>query len=101
MDALILGVAVLVAGVVFLFAMLFYAAKRAWFGQPKGEGYAPGWQVRCPVCGAVVDAGKAGLVRVKARGRERCLGWCSSCNGSRWLIVEPAVEADEPREPTR
>lgn len=88
MNVMTLGIAVLVAGVASFLALVLYASRRLSFGQPKGEGYAPGWQVRCPACGLTVDAGKAGLVRIWAAGRERRFGRCSHCNASRWLIIE-------------
>lgn len=89
MDTTTIGITVLVAGIALLFALLIYAGRRLSFGQPKGEGYAPGWQVRCPKCGLTVDGGKAGLIRVSAAGSERRWGRCSHCRASRWLIVEP------------
>lgn len=88
MDIMMLGIIVLVVGVVFLFALFLYAGSRVWFGQRKGEGFAPGWQVRCPACGLTVDAGKASLIAVWAKGSGRRLGRCSHCNVSRWLFVE-------------
>ena len=51
-------------------------------------GYAPGWQVRCRKCGLIVDAGKAGIIRIGAAGKSYKLGWCSLCRRIRWLVVE-------------
>ena len=59
------------------FGLFYYAmSKGLYFGQPKGEGFAPGWVVRCPKCNRTVDAGKAGLTRVKAAGDSMRRGWC-------------------------
>ena len=52
------------------------------------KGYAPGWQVRCLSCGLKVDAGKAGIIRIRAAGKSYNLGWCSRCRRLRCLVVE-------------
>lgn len=88
MNTTTIGTAFLVTGTAFLFALLFCAARRLSFGQPKGKGYAPGWQVRCPTCALTVDGGKAHLIRVSGAGGERRWGRCSHCRASRWLIIE-------------
>ena len=49
---------------------------------------APGWQVRCSHCGLTIEAGKAGIIRLGARGKSYKLGWCSRCRWFRCLIVE-------------
>lgn len=57
-------------------------------------GYAPGWQVRCKLCGRTRDAGEAGLVRIKAASiGKRTIGWCSNCRRLRILLIERKPEA--------
>ena len=83
---IVLGLGLAIATQVGIF---LYVAKRGMhFGQPKGEGYAPGWVVRCPHCNLTVDSGKTGLIRVKAAGTSRRRGWCDGCQNNVMLIVE-------------
>ena len=64
-------------------------------------GYAPGWQIRCTTCGRTRDAGKAGLVRVKAASAgKRMLGWCSGCRRLRILAAERTEGATDQTQPT-
>ncbi len=57
-------------------------------------GYAPGWRIRCTACGQTRDAGRLGLIRVKARSTEkRIRGWCSHCKDLRLLAVERPSKA--------
>lgn len=91
------GIGVLVGGFVFQFGIFSLAMRKGInLGQAPGQGHAPGWQVRCPVCGFTVDASKAGLIRVKARGNSRNYAHCSGCNKKRWLVVEPTSFPDQP-----
>ncbi len=67
--------------------------KKAGKRLKRGEGYAPGWQVRCPKCGLTVDAGKAVIIRIGYVGTTgRKYGYCERCDKNRWLIVEAARE---------
>ncbi|MBN1516248.1 hypothetical protein JXA32_06730 [Candidatus Sumerlaeota bacterium] len=64
-----------------------------------GKGYAPGWQVRCTRCNKTKDAGEAGLIRIKAASVGKVtFGYCSNCQGFRWIAVERKPEAAESPE---
>jgi len=52
------------------------------------RGFAPGWQIRCPVCGLTVDA-RTCMVRLGAIGTDHRRGWCERCRRHRWLVIEP------------
>jgi hypothetical protein len=72
----------LTAGLVLFFVIIMLVVKAT-------GGYAPGWQIRCTKCGRTRDAGKAGLVRLKATSvGKRTLGWCSGCGGLRIIAIE-------------
>lgn len=93
---IVVGALVLVLGV--MFGACFYAmSKGINVGQPPGEGMAPGWVVRCPKCNFTVDAGKAGLIRIGARGNSRKRGWCQGCEKKAWLSVEPVDACPMPK----
>lgn len=101
MSGTSIGMIVLVLVVASQFGLFYYAMNKGlYFGQPKGEGFAPGWAVRCPKCNRTVDAGKAGLIRVGAKGNSRRYGWCDGCKSKAWLCVEPDPGVDE-ESPTR
>jgi hypothetical protein len=52
-------------------------------------GYAPGWQVRCRICGLTLEAGMSGpIVRLAAIGSSYMLGRCSCCRRVRLLVIE-------------
>ena len=51
------------------------------------RGFAPGWRIRCPVCGLTVDASTC-MVRLGAIGTDRGWGWCERCHRHRWLVIE-------------
>lgn len=54
------------------------------------QGFAPGWQVRCPKCRLTFDAGDLGFVFVgkKLVGKQFKLLWCQQCRWPRWFIIE-------------
>jgi hypothetical protein len=77
----------------FLFALLPPLLYNA---MPPGKaGYAPGWQLRCPGCGRVKDAGEAGIIRIQASGNKRILGRCGQCQCLRWLHLERVPESTD------
>jgi hypothetical protein len=84
----LIGAGLLLAVGVQAGALLYVLNKGISFGQPKGEGFAPGWVVRCLKCNRTVDAGKAGLIRIKATGESNRRGWCDGCHKKVWLRVE-------------
>jgi len=52
-------------------------------------GYAPGWQVRCRICGLTLEAGVTGpIVKIAAIGSSYMLGRCSCCRRVRLLVIE-------------
>ena len=55
-------------------------------------GYAPGWRVRCGVCGRCRPAAEHGVVRIGAFLRKRSLMamWCGGRDHLRLGMVEPA-----------
>lgn len=67
----------------------------------SGEGYAPGWRVRCPGCGRSRDAGELGIIRMGATRRaKKILANCSQCGGLRMVLLEPVPETDPAQPPT-
>jgi RNA polymerase sigma factor (sigma-70 family) len=56
------------------------------------NGYAPGWQLRCPKCGLTVTATQAGLIRVGGFGKNLKPGYCERCRRNRFLILERMPE---------
>jgi hypothetical protein len=54
------------------------------------KGYAPGWQVRCCLCGLTFDAADLGMTFVGKvlLGKQYKLLWCQQCRWIRWMSVE-------------
>ncbi len=100
MSGMSLGIIVLVLALAGQFGIFYYAMRKGlYLGQPKGEGFAPGWVIRCPKCNRTVDAGKGGLIRVGGKGNSRRYGWCDGCKSKAWLCVEPDKSLDDPTVP--
>jgi hypothetical protein len=63
-------------------------------------GHAPDWQARCTKCGSTRNAGRAGIVRIRAASLGKVvLGYCSQCKTMRWLAIEHSAAGAE-RAPT-
>ncbi len=96
MDLLVLiPILALIAVIAGFFAIFAFVIRRGVsLGQPPGRSYAPGWQARCPDCGATEPAGKVGtivLVGFRQLGPPKTVpGWCDTCQKDRRWIVEKA-----------
>lgn len=55
----------------------------------RGTGYAPGWLLRCPVCGSCKPAAAAGIIRIGASSPfgKPVLGFCRRCARMRMLTM--------------
>lgn len=54
---------------------------------------APGWQLRCTQCDRTRDAAEAGVTRIGAASIGKAtFGYCSECQGFRWIAIERARE---------
>lgn len=66
----------------------------------SGEGYAPGWRLRCPDCGRTKDAAEAGFIRYGAtRQTKRILAHCSVCGRLKLILLEPTPPSATPELP--
>ena len=89
-----------IAVLIFVLTKFIKRKESLHLGQPKGQGYAPGWVVRCPECDLTVDAGKAGFTRIGYIGKpvSRKRGWCDECQKKVYLIIEGGEIVSNPSE---
>ena len=52
------------------------------------RGYAPGWRVRCPVCGKMREAEKEGLIITSDNYPKTIVSACMRCGEDRPLVIE-------------